>query len=617
MNFEEALSAAGGFSRFQLWLTVLLLVPRLVLPWHLMVYNFIGATPHHRCRHPNSPTAASLDNGSGPAATWGGQPAWRDDDEQGLSACSLREAAGTNASGSPWRNSSEAVPCPSGWEYDRRQFTETVVTQWDLVCEHKALNHLSLTLFMAGVMLGSLVFGYLSDRYGRRNALLASYVLNAVTGTAATWAPTFSSFTAMRFLLGVSLSGIIVNTLSLSVEWLDQGHRTFAGTSGGFAWSTGNMTLGLLAYLLRGWQELQLVVTSPIYFCILTWWFIPESPRWLLVRGRAREAHRNLSLCARINGRTKFGSEVTVEALQDAVEKERTTQNSTFLHLFRTPRMRKHTLAAGVVWFCTTLTYYGISLNVSGVGLDMYTTQFVFGAIEVPAKIIIYVLLERIGRRPCQVGTMLATGALLAISISVPAELSLLKSVAAIAGKGTAEAAFTTAYLHAAEIFPTSLRQNGLGYVCTMARLGGTMAPLAALLADAWPSLPGLLYGAVAFAGGLAALLLPETRGAELPETLSDVESDARWPRGTDGRGGRGGHGGGGARDGMDLGGDARSARQAFWPPKEDQVSLQDLTPTEPGQQDHWDGTSASADVGRHRRLDENHSTDTERSVRL
>uniref|UniRef100_S4RRM0 Solute carrier family 22 member 7 n=1 Tax=Petromyzon marinus TaxID=7757 RepID=S4RRM0_PETMA len=314
MNFEEALSAAGGFSRFQLWLTVLLLVPRLVLPWHLMVNNFISATPHHRCRLPDSPTAAPLDNGSGPAETWGGQPPWRDDDEEGLSACSLREAAGTNASESPLRNSSEAVPCPSGWEYDRRQFTETVVTQWDLVCEHKALNHLSLTLFMAGVMLGSLVFGYLSDRYGRRNALLGSYVLNAVTGTAAAWAPSFSSFTAMRFLLGVSLSGIIVNTLSLSVEWLDQGHRTFAGTSGGFAWSTGNMALGLLAYLLRGWQQLQLVVTSPIYFCILTWWFIPESPRWLLVRGRAREAHRNLSLCARINGRTKFGSEVTVEA---------------------------------------------------------------------------------------------------------------------------------------------------------------------------------------------------------------------------------------------------------------------------------------------------------------
>ncbi|XP_075920761.1 solute carrier family 22 member 7 [Petromyzon marinus] len=612
MNFEEALSAAGGFSRFQLWLTVLLLVPRLVLPWHLMVNNFISATPHHRCRLPDSPTAAPLDNGSGPAETWGGQPPWRDDDEEGLSACSLREAAGTNASESPRRNSSEAVPCPSGWEYDRRQFTETVVTQWDLVCEHKALNHLSLTLFMAGVMLGSLVFGYLSDRYGRRNALLGSYVLNAVTGTAAAWAPSFSSFTAMRFLLGVSLSGIIVNTLSLSVEWLDQGHRTFAGTSGGFAWSTGNMALGLLAYLLRGWQQLQLVVTSPIYFCILTWWFIPESPRWLLVRGRAREAHRNLSLCARINGRTKFGSEVTVEALQDAVEKERTTQNSTFLHLFRSPRMRKHTLAAGVVWFCTTLTYYGISLNVSGVGLDMYTTQFVFGAIEVPAKIIIYVLLERIGRRPCQAGTLLATGALLALSISVPAEMSLLKSLAAIAGKGTAEAAFTTAYLHAVEIFPTSLRQNGLGYVCTMARLGGTVAPLAALLADAWPSLPGLLYSAVAFVGGLAALLLPETRGAELPETLSDVENDARWPGGADGRGGHGGHGEGGACDGMDLGDDARSAG----PPKEDQVSLQDLTPTKPGQ-DHRDGTSASADGGRHRRLDENHSTDTDRGVRL
>lgn len=65
-------------------------------------------------------------------------------------------------------------------------------------------------------------------------------------------------------------------------------------------------------------------------------------------------------------------------------------------------------------------TYYGISLNISGFGLNMYLTHFIYAAIEVPAKLMIYWLLNIIGRRKCQVGTLLLTGICIAINIFIP-----------------------------------------------------------------------------------------------------------------------------------------------------------------------------------------------------
>lgn len=65
-------------------------------------------------------------------------------------------------------------------------------------------------------------------------------------------------------------------------------------------------------------------------------------------------------------------------------------------------------------------TYYGISLNISGFGLNMYLTHFIYAAIEVPAKLMVYWCLNIIGRRKCQSGTLLLTGLCIAINIFVP-----------------------------------------------------------------------------------------------------------------------------------------------------------------------------------------------------
>lgn len=121
-------------------------------------------------------------------------------------------------------------------------------------------------------------------------------------------------------------------------------------------------------------------------------------------------------------------------------------------------------------------------MNISGFGLNVYLTQFIYAAIEVPAKLMVYFLLRVIGRKTCQAGTLLVTGTCIAINIFlskgcksvtffIPFEPFLswrtftflvdlwhLRSVVAIIGKGFSEASFTTAFLYTTELFPTVIR---------------------------------------------------------------------------------------------------------------------------------------------------------------
>lgn len=146
-----------------------------------------------------------------------------------------------------------------------------------------------------------------------------------------------------------------------------------------------------------------------------------------------------------------------------------------------------------------------------------------------PAKLLIYVCLDRIGRRLSLVSTFLATGTCLAVNVFLPSRLTLARTAMAILGKGLSESSFTCIFLYTTELYPTVVRQNGLGFSSFMARIGVSLAPLMGLLEDVWGPLPGLLFCAVAIAAGLAALLLPETRNVRLPETIEDVEQTRRW----------------------------------------------------------------------------------------
>ncbi|KAK1905828.1 Solute carrier family 22 member 7 [Dissostichus eleginoides] len=335
-------------------------------------------------------------------------------------------------------------------------------TEWDLVCDRKSLTQTTSSIFFFGVMIGSIAFGFLSDRYGRRNTLLASYIMAAVFGFSSAFANSYVLFAVLRFFTGFGLTGIGVNSIVLSIEWVDTDHRSFIGVIGSLSWCLGNMLLAAFAYLVNDWRNLTMTATAPLGLAILTWWWIPESARWLLAHGKVEKAKFYLDKCAEFNKRGDLSSKINLETLSSIENEGNKDKNYTYLDLIKTPKMRKLTLLTGIVWYGIASTYYGISLNITGLGLNIYLTHFIYAAIEVPAKLMIYCCLNIVGRRKCQAGTLLLTGLCIAINIFLPQDLWHLRVIVGILGKGLSEAAFTTVYLYTTELYPTVAKRPGL-----------------------------------------------------------------------------------------------------------------------------------------------------------
>ncbi|NXX96305.1 S22AD protein, partial [Centropus bengalensis] len=95
---------------------------------------------------------------------------------------------------------------------------------------------------------------------------------------------------------------------------------------------------------------------------------------------------------------------------------------------------------------------------------------------------------------------------------------SVVSTVLAIIGKFTATASFSTTYVYSAELFPTVVRQTGVGLCSMSARLAGILAPLIRLLDQYHRAIPMAIFGSAPVLAGLLCFLLPETRGVDLAD---------------------------------------------------------------------------------------------------
>ncbi|XP_006861150.1 PREDICTED: solute carrier family 22 member 11 [Chrysochloris asiatica] len=529
MAFTELLELVGSTGVFQTLQIFTLLLPSVLIPSQLLLENFSAAMPDHRCWTPLLDNSSEVPvNLSLKALLTVSIPPGP---HQGPHQC-LRfrhpqwQLLGPNATTTNWSKAA-TEPCVDGWVYDHSTFTSTIVSQWNLVCQYEHLKPLGQSIYMSGILLGSTLWGLLSDRFGRTPTLSWCCLQVAVTGTSTIFAPNFFVYCGLRFLSAFGVAGIIMTSTILMVEWTTTPRRMVAMTILGCSYSTGQIVMGGLAFALRDWRILQLSVSVPFFAFFLVSWWLPESARWLIIVGKPDKGLQELKKVARINGHKEAKKTLTIEVLMSNMQEELASAKTrqSMLDLFRLPLLRWRTLALFMVIFSITLSYYGLVLDLQNLGSDIFLLQVLFGAVDLVGRATTPLLLKFFGRRVTLASTSSLAGISILANVLVPQDLQTLRLVFAVLGKGCFGISLTCFMLYRTELFPTSLRMTADGVLQSAARLGAVMGPLIRMTRQALPLLPPLAYGIIPIVSNLFLLLLPETQGLPLPDTLHNLES--------------------------------------------------------------------------------------------
>ncbi|GLD65568.1 solute carrier family 22 member 6-like protein, partial [Lates japonicus] len=215
--------------------------------------------------------------------------------------------------------------------------------------------------------------------------------------------------------------------------------------------------------------------------------------------------------------------------LHSHMNKEMESSRSSFTayDLLRTRGMRRISICLIAVWFSTSFAYYGLAMDLQKFGVSIYLMQIIFGAVDFPAKLFALGMLSYLGRRVSQATCLFLSALIIFANIFVPTDMQTIRTTLACLGKGFTSASFTTVYLYTGELYPTVIRQTGMGFVSTMARVGSMAAPAVLILDEVLPALPSIVYGGAAVLAGCFACFLPETLNVPLPDTIEDVEE--KW----------------------------------------------------------------------------------------
>ncbi|XP_002699365.2 solute carrier family 22 member 6 isoform X2 [Bos taurus] len=519
MAFNDILLQLGGVGRFQKIQVILLTLPLLLTFLHNTLQNFTAAIPTHHCRPP-ADTNLSED---------GDLEAWLPRDGQGRPESCLLFTSPQR--GPPFPNGTETngtgatEPCPHGWIYDNSTFPSTIVTEWDLVCTRKTLLQLSQSIFMAGILVGSLMSGIMADRLGRLKVLTWSYLLLVVSGTCTAFALNFSAYCICQFLSGMAVSGASSSSMILSLEWLPIHARPSLGLLLGFVPSLGQLFLAGMAYTLPHWRHLQLLVSLPLFITFVYSRFFVESALWHSSLGNLDLTLKALQRVAQINGKQKEGAKLSVELLQMSLQKGQAQPS--MLQMLRSPALRQLFFCIVPLWSILLFSLYGMVMSLQSFEINIYLAQVFFMIVDPPFYFLGFLATKSLGRKRTQTASLLLSGVFIVTCAMIPLDHIFLRITMAVIGKGCLIGSINCLFMYVGELYPTVMRQRGVNVTNCLANIGSILSPLVGMTSDLYPSLPLFIYGGVLVAACPITAPLPETRGLPLPNTLQDLER--RW----------------------------------------------------------------------------------------
>ena len=385
---------------------------------------------------------------------------------------------------------------------------------------------------LVGIFFGGAIFGWLTDKIGRHNMYIADLLALAVFSVLNGFATDAWQVILCRFLLGMAIGADYPIATSLLAEFLPKKYRGRLLGATFVVWAVGAAVAYAVGYMLRdvGPDAWRYLVATPAIFAIITLLFrlgTPESPRWLLSRGRNDEAR---AVIKKVYGEQYDLSDIASDMAPGAVK-------ATFADIFRR-HYWKQTLFVSIFWTAQVIPLFAVytfapdllsSFGMKG-DANLYGGSLLISMLFVVGGIPGLWLVERIGRRKLLIWCFAIIVVALAIPAAIPnvtaAPLFLALAIFALASGASS----FLEVVYPNELFPTEIRASAVGFGTAISRVGSAASTYLMPVAMIRFGAPGaLLIGAGITVVGLVATLVlaPETANRSLHEITGGKQSAA------------------------------------------------------------------------------------------
>jgi len=345
----------------------------------------------------------------------------------------------------------------------------SVAKEWSL-----SINEIGymLSIGYLGMFIGALGFGRLTDVIGRKKVLMIVLILGAVFTTLCGLSPNVYLFYTFRFIAGLGLGGALPIPGVYVSEYIPVKKRGLFLGLVETSWVYGALLSLLIPYFMLpnfGWRTTFFVALLPLFLIPLIAIFLPESIRYLVEKGKLKEAKETLAKTIgskKIKFKTKF-----------LKEKKYSVKD-----LFSS-RYFKRTVLLFILWGSFVYTYHGIFLWLP----TIYARQFnlkditsiwwtlVVTLFQVPGYYSASFLLDKIGRKKVLIIYLFVAGissAFLSLTVNLKWVL-LWSAMISFFNLG----AWSGLYAYTPELYPTEIRGTGSGAAASFGRLIGILAP--------------------------------------------------------------------------------------------------------------------------------------------
>jgi putative MFS transporter len=366
---------------------------------------------------------------------------------------------------------------------------------------------------LVGMILGGSVFGFLTDLVGRQVMYTIDLMVFVIASAAQYWVHDPWTLFVLRFVLGLAVGADYPIACALMVEFAPRRSRGAALSAMIGAWWLGYTVSFVAGYVLAhfgvSWRWMLASSAVPAGIVALLRLGTPESPRWLVAKGRSSEAQALV--------KKHLGDDYALE--------ETPASKTRYGSIFERPYGRR-TLFVCLFWSCQVIPVFGIytfapdllrALGMQDPNLGTAIVSLFFLAGVIPTLF----LVDRVGRRPLLIIPFAVTAITLVVLSFAPKHSSILITACFVVFAAFNAGSSVVAWVYPSELFPTDIRATALGFTTAISRVGAAVCTFLVPYALQRLGVGGLMQlfaGICAIGWAVSMRMAPETRGLSLAE---------------------------------------------------------------------------------------------------